>query len=756
MEQPSNAKLEQWVETSRYRDRKDFDSLHGFFTVIERLGEGTFSEVFKAVRHQDKRLVAIKQLNRTTRAKQVYNESYLLQKLKGEENVAHLLGGHAGEGAHAHVQHTLVFPLYEHDDFRDLINNMEMEDVKRYMYSLCNALSNIHKHGIIHRDVKPSNFLFSKAKGAGYLIDFGLAHEWRPRNSSPCQDIGHLGELKNKVQVDENKNGQCGEHGKNVRSVGGNHGGNKGNAEGSERDNVDKVEELKIQDQHPDHGSETSPTSGKRSSTCPEERIPLHELLPLARQRLNFQKKGRNVQKSNNPEPAADEESKPEIQGETPKLSRGEPSLVKPGTPSRGPSAAGPRPLTSGRSRALPKAPHVGFDDNVNNLTKARPAASRRLPMKLPGQPHKSKRVGARTPDANRGGTPGFRAPEVLLRETKQGPGIDVWSAGVTFASLLAGRYPLFSGGQDDCGALLELCVLFGADRLEEVAISLRKKTTLPKLFTEYLGERGSTAPRQVGSDQKTRGLKETLLNLNSKGGRVLKNRDIPAHAFNLLEKLLEPNPARRISAVDALRHPFFDSVRNDCIENPKKISGGLVPCRPSCLVDTLARKAPAPKPVAGIINNLQGQQPCYTEAVGNTSTRNGGSFDKQCTVRKGRKVDDQDKNQGCLTVQSRSAHPAADEETTTPTGRLSEGHGEASHVASIAARLRDRRKSAPSTYAGQKRRCVERTCNVSAQQLDSSAIPRMLTRSQCKGGTATQSTHKQPGMKRQRIRYLR
>lgn len=756
MEQPSNAKLEQWVETSRYRGRKEFDSLHGFFTVIERLGEGTFSEVFKAVRHQDKRLVAIKQLNRTTRAKQVYNESYLLQKLKGEENVAHLLGGHAGEGAHAHVQHTLVFPLYEYDDFRDLINSMDIEDVKRYMYSLCNALSNIHKHGIIHRDVKPSNFLFSKAKGAGYLIDFGLAHEWKPKKSSPCQDTGHLGDLKSTVHVDENTNGQCGEHGKIVRAVGGNQSRSEGNADEGEREKIDEIEQLRIRDQHPDHGSETSPTSGKRSSTCPEERKPLHELLPLARQRLNSQTKGRKVHTSNNPVPAADEEANPEVQGQTPKLSRGEPSLVKPGTPSRGPSAAGPRPLTSGRSRALPKAHHVGLDDNADNLAKQRPVANKRLPLKLPGQPHKSRRVGARTPDANRGGTPGFRAPEVLLRETQQGPGIDVWSAGVTFASLLTGRYPLFSGGQDDCGALLELCVLFGADRLEEVAISLRKRTTLPKLFTEYLGEWSSTAPGKIGSAQKIRGLKETLLNLNSNGGRVLKNRDIPVHAFDLLEKLLEPNPALRISAVDALGHPFFDSVRDDCIQNSKRSSGGPVPCRPSCPADTLTQIAPAPKPVAGIINNLQGNQPCSKEAVGNATTRHGDWIDKKQTARTGQKVDDQDKCQVRVSVQSRSAHPAAEEKTKTPAGRLSEGHGEASPVASVAARLRDRRRSAPPAYAGQKRRRVERACNVSAQQLDSSAIPRIRTRSQCKGGTATRSTHKQPAKERQRIRHLR
>ncbi|VUZ39521.1 unnamed protein product [Hymenolepis diminuta] len=52
--------------------------------------------------------------------------------------------------------------------------------------------------------------------------------------------------------------------------------------------------------------------------------------------------------------------------------------------------------------------------------------------------------------------------------------------------------------------------------------------------------------------------------------------RDIPNKAFNLIKKMLSYSPEKRISARDALQHPFFRSFGNnyDCQKMAQWLNG--------------------------------------------------------------------------------------------------------------------------------------------------------------------------------------
>ncbi|XP_067933145.1 uncharacterized protein [Watersipora subatra] len=140
------------------------------------IGEGTFSTVYNGEFHSSyaseaapKRL-AIKCITRIIEPQVLENELRCLTLLEGKKNVIRLLFA---------VRHkdclSLVMPYFEHEKFCRLVRRFKPSDVRDYMRQLLLALSHIHKHNIIHRDIKPNNFLYSTKSNKCALVDFGLA-----------------------------------------------------------------------------------------------------------------------------------------------------------------------------------------------------------------------------------------------------------------------------------------------------------------------------------------------------------------------------------------------------------------------------------------------------------------------------------------------------------------------------------------------------------------------------------------------------
>ena len=132
-----------------------------------------------------------------------------------------------------------------------------------------------------------------------------------------------------------------------------------------------------------------------------------------------------------------------------------------------------------------------------------------------------------------------YRPPDVLLGNKTYGTTVDMWSIGCIFAEMVTGK-PLFTGNTE-------------TDQLKKI---FQIRGTPNEKYAPQLKELPEWG---VGDnnfeDYPEKSFKELFTNLDSEG-------------IDLLQKFLNLEPDKRISAEEALKHPFFD----DLMPNIKKL----------------------------------------------------------------------------------------------------------------------------------------------------------------------------------------
>nr|XP_046264322.1 cell division cycle 7-related protein kinase isoform X3 [Scatophagus argus] len=477
------------------------------FRIIDKIGEGTFSSVYLGearMRDGRRELFALKHLIPTSHPTRIAAELQCLTVAGGRENVMGVTYCFRKED---HV--VIVMPYMEHQAIVDIIGSLSFEEVRLYIYHLLKALRHIHQFGIIHRDIKPNNFLYNRHNKMYALVDFGLAQGTADTQIELLKvDLTSLRKVSRPVFGERNLN-SC-----------------------TPAPSATKQAGIKTEVVKP--GRTEDPVSRRYSSAS-------RGLLP-ARTHSSSQKPQRAIQQG----------------------------------------------LTC----------NCYLTDRICNICMSR-----------------------KQQVAPRAGTPGFRAPEVLTKCPNQGTAIDVWSAGVILLSLLSGRYPFFKAS-DDLIALTQIMTIRGSRETIQAAKKFGKAVVcsreLPRQDLRTLCEtlrgrrpspedevtplpeasKDSTTPHRhnIQDDTPThRPTEETFKQDNDGSAQTLQNHQeylrnpentdltkqslkkerkvkedeqgwdrVPDEAYDLLDQLLDLNPATRITAAQALQHPLFTDLCND------------------------------------------------------------------------------------------------------------------------------------------------------------------------------------------------
>ncbi|KAJ6636770.1 Cell division cycle 7-related protein kinase, partial [Pseudolycoriella hygida] len=160
--------------------------VENIFDVHRRIGEGTFSTVFLAtlkchseMPQSKRKLFAVKFIVPTSHPNRIERELKCLLDVGGSENIV-------GVNLCLRQNNSVAFvmPYIAYDKFHTYVHKMNARDLQDYMRNLLIALKRVHSFGIIHRDVKPSNFLHDRKNKKYLLVDFGLAQFVSSREDS--------------------------------------------------------------------------------------------------------------------------------------------------------------------------------------------------------------------------------------------------------------------------------------------------------------------------------------------------------------------------------------------------------------------------------------------------------------------------------------------------------------------------------------------------------------------------------------------
>ncbi len=165
----------------------------GPYQIVAPIGSGGMGIVYKAIDRERDRTVAVKVLDRRydldkkRRKKDYLGREVMIAASLDHENIIKMSKQIIEqEDRSGHVRRCLIMEYIDGHNLRKHITDRDLSipQMLDICMKICRGLDFLHQHGIVHRDVKPENFLFSKDLTTVKIVDFGLSKStvsWRSR-----------------------------------------------------------------------------------------------------------------------------------------------------------------------------------------------------------------------------------------------------------------------------------------------------------------------------------------------------------------------------------------------------------------------------------------------------------------------------------------------------------------------------------------------------------------------------------------------
>jgi eukaryotic-like serine/threonine-protein kinase len=172
------------------------------FEIRELIGSGGLGDVYRAVDHHLNRAVAIKRVrmqvvqNDRKLVEQTWREAMTTACLQHPNIVTIFDYGIDAQGAY------VIMELIEGETLEDVLvrGPLQYEDFLRFAQQSLEAIISAHALGLIHRDLKPGNFMIARASTASLfqvkILDFGLA---KYLDTPQPQSIDHMNSLMGSI-----------------------------------------------------------------------------------------------------------------------------------------------------------------------------------------------------------------------------------------------------------------------------------------------------------------------------------------------------------------------------------------------------------------------------------------------------------------------------------------------------------------------------------------------------------------------------